>query len=513
MFRGLTILMIIAILAITGFQAFWLRENYEKEKRNLEFRSNVVFREAVRKLQAKKLNLYPGRKDSTGGILMETVEVRPGASVGQPAELADVFNDVAVKIKDSLIEKSIREKNKPGIFVRMNNFSADSQTGSPSKRSNVIISMNESYSAVKIDSLKELTFEHKGHPGDIFRFLYSVDSLQDSLRVTEVDSVCRKAFNEAGLLVPFKIIKSDSTFLPQRFSPDNTPAVNRVTVGLVHPVTFEIALGNTFSYLLKKLTSPLLFSLFLVAITIFSFVLLYRNLVKQRRLTEIKNEFIGNITHELKTPIATVGVAIEALRNFNAINNPQRTQEYLDISQNELQRLSLLVDKVLKLSMFEKKEIELRYEPLNMKEIVDEVVASLKLQIEKHRAEVSADTIGDTGLQGDRLHLQSVVFNLLDNALKYSNDRPEVKIAIEEKGNNIELSVADNGIGIAPEYKDRVFEKFFRVPAGNIHNTKGYGLGLSYVAHVVEKHKGKIDAENLPGGGAKFTVTLPKRQI
>ena len=114
---------------------------------------------------------------------------------------------------------------------------------------------------------------------------------------------------------------------------------NKITIGFAHPVTYELTLGNTFGYLIKKLSSPILFSLFLVGVTVFSFVLLYRNLQRQRKLTEIKNEFISNITHELKTPIATVGVAIEALRNFNAIQDPQRTKEYLDISQNELQRL------------------------------------------------------------------------------------------------------------------------------------------------------------------------------
>ena len=255
---------------------------------------------------------------------------------------------------------------------------------------------------------------------------------------------------------------------------------------------------------------PKLFSLFLVGVTVVSFLLLYRNLQRQRKLTEIKNEFISNITHELKTPIATVGVAIEALRNFNAINDPQRTKEYLDISQNELQRLSLLVDKVLKLSMFEKKEIELKYEMLDLKGVVDEVVSSMRLQIEKHHAIVSTTVEGDTHLQGDRLHLLSVVFNLLDNALKYGNGNIAIKFDLKEKGNEVELAVADNGIGISPEYKDKVFEKFFRVPLGNTHNTKGYGLGLSYVSHVVQRHKGKIEVESQPGLGSKFIITLPK---
>jgi two-component system phosphate regulon sensor histidine kinase PhoR len=241
-----------------------------------------------------------------------------------------------------------------------------------------------------------------------------------------------------------------------------------------------------------------------------SFTLLYRNLQRQRKLTEIKNEFISNITHELKTPIATVGVAIEALRNFNAINDPHRTKEYLDISQNELQRLSLLVDKVLKLSMFEKKEIELKYEPLDLKGVVDEVVSSMKLQIEKHNATVSVNAVGDTNLQGDRLHLLSVVFNLLDNALKYGSGNIAVKFDLKEKEHEIELSVADNGIGICSDYIEKVFEKFFRVPLGNTHNTKGHGLGLSYVAHVIRKHKGNIELESQPGLGSKFIITLPK---
>src|SRR6185436_11622670 len=132
--------------------------------------------------------------------------------------------------------------------------------------------------------------------------------------------------------------------------------------GFAHPVTYQLSLTNNTTYLLKKILLPILFSLFLVGVTILSFVLLYRNLLRQHRLSEIKNEFISNITHELKTPIATVGVAIEALKNFNAIDDPQKTKEYLDISSNELQRLSLLVDKVLKLSMFEKREIELNKE-------------------------------------------------------------------------------------------------------------------------------------------------------
>ncbi|HET9744673.1 MAG TPA: HAMP domain-containing sensor histidine kinase [Chitinophagaceae bacterium] len=504
MFKGLSILMVVAISAIAGFQIFWLRENYIREKRDLGFKSNVVFKETVRRLQSKKLNLDKVFNDSTGKIRIEMINDRP-FPIGHPGELTNVLNDVTIRVKDSLSDRLFL--NKPKTIVRKGIRTSDSSVEYGPKRGNLIISMNETFSR---DSNRTIEFERRGPPAEVIRFLYSVDSLQDSLKVKEIDSACRVAFKKEKIDVPITITKNTATAWPERLPQEDPKMLNKVTIGFAHPVTYELSLGNSFGYIMKRLASPILFSLFLISVTVSAFVLLYRNLRRQRRLTNIKNEFISNITHELKTPIATVGVAIEALRNFNAINDPQRTKEYLDISQNELHRLSLLVDKVLKLSMFEKKEIELKYEPVDLKDVVNEVVSSMKLQIEKHQATISVNAEGDTSMQGDRLHLLSVVFNLLDNALKYGNGSIAVKFDMKEKENEIELSVADNGIGISQEYKNKVFEKFFRVPLGNTHNTKGYGLGLSYVAHVVQKHKGKIEIESQPGIGSKFIITLPK---
>jgi len=501
--EGQLLLMAIPILIIAGFQVFWLRENYVKEKKNLEFRSSVVFKETVRRLQAKKLNLDKVFNDSAGKIRVEVMngEPMPGFPGHPEDEITNAINDVTIRVNDSLRNAGIDLESRPNVVIRNRELPHDSMRR---RKENMVISMSESFSKAG-DSAKNFMYERKGPPGEIFRFLYNVDSLQDSLRVKEIDSACRVAFDKEGMNIPISILKD--TNVSRR---DDLRLPNKITIGFAHPVTYELSLGNTFGFLIRKLASPILFSLFLVGVTVISFLLLYRNLQRQRKLTQIKNEFISNITHELKTPIATVGVAIEALRNFNAINDPQRTKEYLDISQNELQRLSLLVDKVLKLSMFEKKEIELKYELLDLKGVVDEVVSSMRLQIEKHQATVSTTVEGDTHLQGDRLHLLSVVFNLLDNALKYGNGNIAIKFDLKEKGNEVELSVADNGIGISPEYKDKVFEKFFRVPLGNTHNTKGYGLGLSYVAHVVQRHKGKIEIESQQGLGSKFIITLPK---
>jgi two-component system phosphate regulon sensor histidine kinase PhoR len=232
--------------------------------------------------------------------------------------------------------------------------------------------------------------------------------------------------------------------------------------------------------------------------------------MSQRRLADIKNDFISNITHELKTPIATVNVAIEAMKSFNVLNDTKRTQEYLDISASELKRLSLLVDKVLKLSMFEKKEIELKKEWFNLHELVKEVMSSMRLQFEKQKTIMSMSITGDKlDIKADRLHITSVVYNLLDNALKYSNQGSKIDINITSHPQYIELNVSDNGIGISEEFRSKIFEQFFRVPSGDRHNIKGYGLGLSYVNHIVKIHRGLIKVESELGKGSTFSVRLP----
>jgi two-component system phosphate regulon sensor histidine kinase PhoR len=490
--RWLSILMGITILAITGFQFYWLRQNYTREKTAMEIRTDMAFRQTIMRLQVSKLKLdtgmwserleRPGAAPGRVKIMIKEGRARDvDLHVGRGEGVVSTINMIRDKLKDSLI---IRKEIGPGIMV-----------------------MNQHTVNMRNDTLGFVqAVPAPGGPREnIYSFLYNVDSLQDSLRITEIDTAYRQTLKRDHIDIPFSITRSDT------FSQGDFQRFNEVTVGLAKPVTYQLTLGKTFPYLLKQITQPILFSILLLGITILSFVLLYRNLLRQRKLAALKNEFISNITHELKTPIATVGVAIEALKNFNAMDDPKRTREYLDISQNELQRLSLLVDKVLKLSMFEKKELELKYETFDLHELVQEVAGSLKLQFEKNKAIVTVTHDGNTGMQGDRLHLLSVVFNLLDNAVKYSKHAPLISVDIKEKGTDLVLSIADNGIGIEPEYKEKVFEKFFRVPHGDTHNAKGYGLGLSYVAEVVERHKGSIVLDSQPGAGTKFIITLPKQ--
>lgn len=457
--------MAISIVAIAAFQYYWLRKAYQREDRTLEMRTNILFRESVRDVQASKLKLDKFYSDSTKS---SRIIISPS-----PASKTKAVGHRKIEGMIDVVMQKVLDSNKGTIVYSQ-----------------------------KIDSLH--LFNKSFHGRDrMVQFLFDLDSLQDSIKIKELDSAFAQRLNEQNLDVPFQI-----TRVPTKESDE--PIFNEVTLGIKNPATYHLDLGNTNPFILKRLGAPIIFSIFLVGFTLLSFSLLYRNLLRQHRLANIKNEFISNITHELKTPIATVSVAIEALRSFNASLDPQKSKEYLDISSNELQRLSLLVDKVLKLSMFEKKEVELQYETLDMKELAEEVTSSMRLQFEKHHAQVSLNSAGDTTLEGDRLHLVSVIFNLIDNAIKYSPESPKIDIDIVGESGKVNLIIKDSGIGIPQEYQNRIFEKFFRVPTGNLHNAKGYGLGLSYVSHVINRHKGTITVKSIPDDGSEFIISLPK---
>lgn len=477
------ILMFLAILAIVVFQGYWLQKNYQDELENLHIRTNVLFRETVQRIQMEKLKL-----DTNGNVRLR---VLPGMPAGNAS-----FQTFSIK-------DTVARRHRLG---------------------SVIYSLNKTFRVARKDSLHhqidslqvftqagEVAAIPRSRPSQrIIQFLQGVDSLQDSITVKEATDRYAQLLSKEQIGLPFTIWRMPAEPFEETGPPD-LATDNTVTVGFSEPYTFELELHNTIPWVLKKLTPQILVSLLLVGLTIFSFVLMSRNLRRQRKLTRIKNDFISNITHELKTPIATVSVAIEALRNFNALHDPQRTEEYLDISANELQRLSLLVDKVLKLSMFEKQQIELSDEPFDFKELVEEVVASMRLQFEKYKAKVNLQVQGDDfTIRADRMHLTSVIFNLLDNALKYSKAHPAIQVELVSQPQHIEMSITDNGIGISPEYQKKIFDKFFRVPTGDTHNVKGYGLGLSYVAYIMDRHKGFINVESQPGIGTRFTTKLPK---
>jgi len=261
--------------------------------------------------------------------------------------------------------------------------------------------------------------------------------------------------------------------------------------------------------ILKNMVFTLVLSLFLVLFTIFCFNYIFRTFIEQKKLAELKDDFINNMTHELKTPIATITVAIEGLQKFNALNDAEKTQRYLQTSRNELTRLNDLVTKVLDIATFENKEIALVKEQLNVSELVNEVISTEKSTTTK-TVDISFINKDDIELiYADKIHFRNVMVNLIDNAIKYADNPVKIDITTYKNGQNVAFSVKDNGIGIPAAHINQVFDKFHRVPTGNVHSVKGTGLGLSYVKYIVEAHGGTIAVKSEINKGSEFIVSIP----
>lgn len=266
---------------------------------------------------------------------------------------------------------------------------------------------------------------------------------------------------------------------------------------------------------LKQMSGILITSFVILIILVFAFWVLIHTILRQKTLEEMKSDFTNNITHELKTPIAVAYAANDALLNFNQAEEKAQRDKYLRICQEQLQRLSGLVEQILSMSMERRKTFRLHPEVLSIEEILEALIEQHKLKSEKP-VHISAD-IQPKGLTitADRTHFSNIISNLIDNAIKYSHGEADVNICCRqinsaEQGELVEISISDHGIGIAPEKQNHIFDKFYRVPTGNLHDVKGYGLGLFYVKTMTEKHGGSISVKSEPGKGSTFTLRLSK---
>jgi two-component system, OmpR family, phosphate regulon sensor histidine kinase PhoR len=264
-------------------------------------------------------------------------------------------------------------------------------------------------------------------------------------------------------------------------------------------------------FLLRRMGWLLGGSVLLLLLTTGCFLFMLSTILRQKKLSEVKNDFINNMTHELKTPIATVTAAVEALQHFGALNDPKKTQSYLTISHNNLQRLSDLVEKVLTLAVEEKKELVLTPERIKPSELINQVLGNHQLKADKPvDFEVDSEP-SEEPVWVDRFHITNALNNLIDNAIKYSNESVTIRLTSRKHDRVWHLSVKDNGIGIPQPYQSAIFDRFFRVPTGNLHSVKGFGLGLSYVRQVIEKHGGLIDVRSEPGVGSEFRLCIPEQ--
>lgn len=343
-----------------------------------------------------------------------------------------------------------------------------------------------------------------------------VVEVQDIVNPTTIDSLLQQEFEAQELYSPYKIAIYDcftDSVIYAHSGSESELAIAAEDYGVdwdINSYNFGVIFPET-STLDKYLSVGIASGVVIFGVIGF-FIYVVVMFMRQKKLDEMKTDFINNMTHELKTPISTISLSSNVINQDNIIEYPDRLKRYANIILQENERLKNQVERVLLLAFFEQKNFELNINSVSIEYIINKSIAPFELLIqEKNGAfETQLETID---VQIDEHHFSNALSNLFDNAIKYSGDNPpQIKVSVLKKGDYVSISVSDNGIGMEKDELKNIFTKFYRAPTGNVHNVKGFGIGLSYVEQIISMHKGKIKVDSEKNKGTTFEITLPIKQ-
>lgn len=350
------------------------------------------------------------------------------------------------------------------------------------------------------------------------KVVQEISMWEEDVPFDRVNEVLKKELKNRNIPIPFEVgIIKDSIFSDKSASADTLLlAKSNYKVNLFPNAIFQkdVKLAVYFpdkeSFIYKTLNWLLLVSLIFSIIVLVTFAASIYFILRQKKISEMKSDFINNMTHEFKTPIATISVAADSVLNQKIIENPERIRYFIDMIKKENTRMNRQVEDILTIARLDKKDFEFRWEAFNLHDVIDDAIQSIVLQVEKKGGVIISqlDAINPVATS-DPSHFANLIYNLLDNANKYSLQSPEIKISTRNSAKGVIITVEDKGIGMTKAVQSRIFERFYRQTSGNIHNVKGFGLGLSYVKAVLEANKGNISVHSELGKGSRFEVFIP----
>jgi two-component system, OmpR family, phosphate regulon sensor histidine kinase PhoR len=280
--------------------------------------------------------------------------------------------------------------------------------------------------------------------------------------------------------------------------------------GISQEEILTILIPHAKSFIWQSMTWFIAGAIIFTLIIMCAFFLTVRALLKQKKLSEIKSDFINNMTHEFKTPLATISLAVDALKNEKVAGDKDRMNYFTAIIKEENKRMNKQVETILQAALLDKQEVQLNLKKLHAHEMISSALNNIHLQVEEKHGQLETHfTNGNDVVLADEVHFTNLINNLLDNAVKYSKENLKIILSTQVTNKEFKLKIEDNGIGMNKETLSRIFEKFYRAHTGNLHNVKGFGLGLSYVKTMVDAHHGIIKAESTPGKGTTFFLSFP----
>lgn len=515
LFVLLVVLMSLSLLGIIFVQSYFINNSLENEKKNfsrsvkrsLSFVSNTIeeneFRDYVKKLK-------PYLKDDN----------KASSSIIKQLFIAteDDINDKTIIHRNTVFEELYKV---PSMFIEID---ADSFNISKLYSERV----TEYYNSTTIDGIKridpETSLKEYSTLGDLDKQVYE-ESIKTILKdkpvykritVQQVETLLRRELRKEGIDLNFEFAIYDQDLATTVMSP-NFEMVNDargVPVFMDNNNESDFNLWVEFperkKYLYKSILGMVLLSIVFTSIIIVAYASAIYQLIKQRQISQIKTDFINNMTHEFKTPIATINLALDSIKNPKIINDQEKVLRYLGMIKDENKRMHAQVENVLRISKLEKNELNISKERHELHDLIEDAITHVELIVEDRQGYVKTHLNAEhSSVLANETHFTNVLVNILDNAIKYSDDAPKIDVYTENAGNNIIARIVDQGNGMSKAVAKRVFEKFYREHTGNVHNVKGHGLGLAYVKRIVDDHQGHISVESEKGKGSTFIIKMP----
>lgn len=502
----ISIFMTISLIVFVTLQLYWLREYYsalEQEFSNKVYKALESTSEKISVLEFEKY--YEKYKDFDSAVLADSD--KPTQTYIQ--QNVDSASSSSITFQKSIIEKENIPISHKGDSLKLTRLWKDEG----------LLTLQRTGPQILTSQLSR-DLDNNSYTLQEFAKL-NATNLPITDRVTNkmLDSVLTRELRMSGVNTKFgfavydrndKITKiSNSTYLDQRektnyMYPLFTDSKDRTlySIALVFPKR---------DYSLAKNNLPMLLGTFMSLLTILGIYIISINyMMRQKKIAEIKTDFINNMSHEFKTPLATISVATDSLSNDKIATNPEKVRYYSQLIKQENLRMKKQVENVLNMSKLERNEMNLFLKETNVRELIKGIAKSFRLIVEERHGTLTENFRAEKYfVKVDEFHISNALINLLDNANKYSPETPDITVSTRNEGNWYVIEVADKGMGMDPDNKGRIFEKFFREETGNIHNVKGQGLGLSYVKKIIELHKGEVQVESARGKGSKFIVKLP----
>lgn len=522
LFRTLVVLMSLALIGITLVQVYWIKSSLEQSEEQFKYQVKQVLANVSDRLEQNEMNAFYSQynklKDSIGRPVYEQDLIAFKAVQTDINTKETILFSNTITSHDYNINLSFFDINADSIPVR--SYTTRSRTeiyrGNPLKDNHSVSSGMAPDEVIEFegesDVLKRAQFEIS------LKNLASLMPIQNRISVTEVNRLLTEQFKNYGISTSFEFavysnglatkVKSDRF----RFDKESTfsiPVFDEYD-DTRNNVELLVSFPQKEKYLFSDVIGITILSLIFTLIIIVAYVSALNQYIKQRKISEIKTDFINNMTHEFKTPIATINLALDAIKNPKVREDLERSDRYLQMIREENKRMHAQVENVLRISKLEKREVEIEKQPEDIVEFVDNAIEHVRLIVESREGTITKhfDATRTTVLLND-VHFTSALVNILDNAIKYSPDAPIIDVYTENVKDFILIKIQDKGQGMSKAVQKRVFEKFYREHTGDVHNVKGHGLGLAYVKNIVEDHNGQIFVESEKGKGSTFTIKLP----